>query len=269
MSKIILRLTVAIHLHARTLLYTSNASHSSRCLSSTNANYMASDSKMRSSDDSRDELRESKRMRFSSDLSANPLDAPTDTSGSVSDSVSVSITNGGPSVTDTKDVKKKQASSIKRRLRSTSESAGYAKSGKGNFRDQKKSERRNRRGTRSEPAVEDDDANAPKVPRLPKRQCALLIGFCGSGYSGMQMYACRYYTTLFLNSTSSQPDHDRTIEGVLFQAMVRAGAVSQDNADDPVKVSECLQLARSLFIIYRSVLHARLGQTLVSMQRAT
>lgn len=28
----------------------------------------------------------------------------------------------------------------------------------------------------------------PKTPRLPKRQCALLIGFCGSGYSGMQMY---------------------------------------------------------------------------------
>ena len=27
----------------------------------------------------------------------------------------------------------------------------------------------------------------PKPPRYPKRQCALLIGFCGSGYSGMQM----------------------------------------------------------------------------------
>ncbi|EGO22351.1 hypothetical protein SERLADRAFT_473077 [Serpula lacrymans var. lacrymans S7.9] len=33
-----------------------------------------------------------------------------------------------------------------------------------------------------------------------------------------------------------QPDV-RTIEGVLFGALVRAGAVSQDNADDPVKVS--------------------------------
>lgn len=28
----------------------------------------------------------------------------------------------------------------------------------------------------------------PKAPRYPKRQCSLLIGFCGSGYSGMQMY---------------------------------------------------------------------------------
>jgi tRNA pseudouridine38-40 synthase len=34
----------------------------------------------------------------------------------------------------------------------------------------------------------------------------------------------------------SQPDA-RTIEGVLFDAMVKAGAVSKDNADDPVKVS--------------------------------
>jgi tRNA pseudouridine38-40 synthase len=24
--------------------------------------------------------------------------------------------------------------------------------------------------------------------RLPKRRCALLMGYCGSGYSGMQMY---------------------------------------------------------------------------------
>ncbi|KAF7370276.1 tRNA pseudouridine synthase 1 [Mycena sanguinolenta] len=59
-----------------------------------------------------------------------------------------------------------------------------------------------------------------KAPRLPKRMCALLIGFCGSGYSGMQI----------------QRDA-KTIENALFDAMVRAGAVSQDNADDPVKVN--------------------------------
>jgi len=34
----------------------------------------------------------------------------------------------------------------------------------------------------------------------------------------------------------SQPD-TRTIEGVLFDALVRVGAVSSDNADDPTKVS--------------------------------
>lgn len=38
----------------------------------------------------------------------------------------------------------------------------------------------------------------------------------------------------------SQPNV-RTIEGVLFDALVKAGAVSDDNADDPVKVSYVLQ----------------------------
>ncbi|KAJ3573587.1 hypothetical protein NP233_g2338 [Leucocoprinus birnbaumii] len=61
----------------------------------------------------------------------------------------------------------------------------------------------------------------PKAPRRPKRQCALLIGFCGSGYNGMQI----------------QPPPLKTIEGTLFQALVSAGAVSEDNADDPVKVA--------------------------------
>ncbi|KAF8216938.1 pseudouridine synthase [Mycena galopus ATCC 62051] len=85
------------------------------------------------------------------------------------------------------------------------------------------------RRTRNEEALEEGassaNANAeasgePKAPRLPKRMCALLIGFCGSGYSGMQI----------------QKDA-KTIENALFDAMVRAGAVSQDNADDPVKVN--------------------------------
>ncbi|KIM52442.1 hypothetical protein SCLCIDRAFT_1223713 [Scleroderma citrinum Foug A] len=40
----------------------------------------------------------------------------------------------------------------------------------------------------------------------------------------------------------------RTIEGVLFEALVRAGAVSQDNADDPVKV-----LANSLVLVARPI----------------
>lgn len=37
-------------------------------------------------------------------------------------------------------------------------------------------------------------------------------------------------------SEISQPNV-RTIEGVLFEAFVKSGAVSEDNADDPVKVS--------------------------------
>ncbi|KAI1796764.1 tRNA pseudouridine synthase [Ganoderma leucocontextum] len=82
--------------------------------------------------------------------------------------------------------------------------------------------RNRRRGTRPEgegvPATENGDS---KAPRLPKRQCALLIGFCGDGYSGMQI----------------QPDPKlRTIEGVLFDALIKVGAVSKDNSDNPTKV---------------------------------
>ncbi|KAG5335380.1 hypothetical protein C0989_001300 [Termitomyces sp. Mn162] len=89
----------------------------------------------------------------------------------------------------------------------------------------KKDERkigRRRRGTRNEEATAEGAvvSDQPKAPRLPKRQSALLVGFCGSGYSGMQI----------------QPDHSKTIEGILFQALVRVGAVSQDNADDPLKI---------------------------------
>lgn len=42
-----------------------------------------------------------------------------------------------------------------------------------------------RRGTRTEDA-ERQNNDEPKAPRLPKRACALLIGFSGAGYNGMQ-----------------------------------------------------------------------------------
>ncbi|KAH9846263.1 tRNA pseudouridine synthase [Lenzites betulinus] len=84
--------------------------------------------------------------------------------------------------------------------------------------------RARRRGTRPEggevqaPTPENGE---PKAPRLPKRPCALLMGFCGDGYNGMQI----------------QPDPNvRTIEGVLFDALIKVGAVSQDNSDNPTKV---------------------------------
>ncbi|CDZ97180.1 pseudouridine synthase [Phaffia rhodozyma] len=60
----------------------------------------------------------------------------------------------------------------------------------------------------------------PKADRLPKKKTAVLIGFSGTGYKGMQI----------------QKDV-KTIEGVLFDAFVKAGAVSQDNADDATKVA--------------------------------
>ncbi|KAJ6529995.1 pseudouridine synthase [Mycena vulgaris] len=103
------------------------------------------------------------------------------------------------------------------------DAAGFPKSRKGKEKDTKNTGRRRR--TRNEEALEDGaavESGEPKTsaPRLPKRMCALLIGFCGSGYSGMQIQ-----------------QNAKTIENALFDAMVRAGAVSQDNADDPVKVN--------------------------------
>ncbi|KAH7914642.1 pseudouridine synthase [Hygrophoropsis aurantiaca] len=105
------------------------------------------------------------------------------------------------------------------------DAAGWPRSRKGKAKDTKNVGRR-RRGTRNEEATskmqleEPSREQSPKPLRLPKRQSALLIGFCGTGCNGMQI----------------QPNV-RTIEGVLFEALVRAGAVSQDNADDPTKVS--------------------------------
>ncbi|EKM50013.1 uncharacterized protein PHACADRAFT_153289 [Phanerochaete carnosa HHB-10118-sp] len=80
-----------------------------------------------------------------------------------------------------------------------------------------------RGGTRTESSEARGNDNEPKEPRLPKRQTALLIGFCGSGYNGMQL----------------QRNHEniKTIEGTLFDALVRVGAVSKDNADNPAKVN--------------------------------
>lgn len=68
------------------------------------------------------------------------------------------------------------------------DAAGFPKSRKGKEKDTKNTGRRRR--TRNEEALEDgvpEASGEPKTPRLPKRMCALLIGFCGSGYSGMQM----------------------------------------------------------------------------------
>jgi tRNA pseudouridine38-40 synthase len=56
--------------------------------------------------------------------------------------------------------------------------------------------------------------------RKPKRKVAVMLGYSGSGYKGMQMM------------------HDqKTIEGDLFAAFVAAGAISKANADDPKKSS--------------------------------
>ncbi|KAF9525339.1 pseudouridine synthase [Crepidotus variabilis] len=76
-----------------------------------------------------------------------------------------------------------------------------------------------------EPQLDEDGHLIPKALRYPKRMCALLIGFCGSGYNGMQ-----------IQPEGERTKHIKTIEGVLFNALVKIGAISQDNADNPTKV---------------------------------
>ncbi|KAI5362219.1 Putative pseudouridine synthase I, TruA, pseudouridine synthase TruA/RsuA/RluB/E/F [Septoria linicola] len=56
--------------------------------------------------------------------------------------------------------------------------------------------------------------------RKPKRKVAVLIGYSGTGYKGMQISGT-----------------EKTIEGDLFQAFIRAGAISKANAEDPKKSS--------------------------------
>jgi tRNA pseudouridine38-40 synthase len=63
--------------------------------------------------------------------------------------------------------------------------------------------------------------------RKPKRKVAVLIGYAGSGYKGMQI----------------QGD-EKTIEGDIFKAFIAAGAISKANADDPKK-SSLIRCART------------------------
>ncbi|KAI4266343.1 MAG: hypothetical protein L6R38_008808 [Xanthoria sp. 2 TBL-2021] len=56
--------------------------------------------------------------------------------------------------------------------------------------------------------------------RKPKKKVAVMLGYSGSGYKGMQLN-----------------HHEKTIEGDLFSAFVAAGAISKANADDPKKSS--------------------------------
>ncbi|CAG8526469.1 4152_t:CDS:10 [Funneliformis caledonium] len=83
----------------------------------------------------------------------------------------------------------------------------------------------NRKGNRDDKELleskgDGKDSNEPKEPRMPKKKVAVLVGFCGTGYQGMQI------------------NHNaKTIEDDLFKAFVAAGAVSKDNSDDPKKVS--------------------------------
>ncbi|TFK75003.1 pseudouridine synthase [Pluteus cervinus] len=114
-----------------------------------------------------------------------------------------------------------KAAELEKSPKKKRDAAGFPKSRKGKDKDNRNPGRK-RRGTRNEESKGETSLEQvePKESRLPKRQCALLLGFCGSQYSGMQI----------------QPNV-RTIENVVFDVLVKIGAVSKDNADDPVKVN--------------------------------
>lgn len=83
-----------------------------------------------------------------------------------------------------------------------------------------KRENRNREDANPEAKADSQPFEGSGEPRRPKRKVACLIGYCGTGYHGMQV---------------NPPE--KTIEGDLFKAFVDAGAISKDNANDPKKSS--------------------------------
>ena len=80
------------------------------------------------------------------------------------------------------------------------DAAGYPKSRRGKEKDNKNVGRRRRGhpGRNEEGAAEATEADPrdvpaeEKAPRLPKRQSAILLGFCGTGCAGMQMSVSDY-----------------------------------------------------------------------------
>ncbi|KAK4684269.1 tRNA pseudouridine38-40 synthase, partial [Tremellales sp. Uapishka_1] len=108
---------------------------------------------------------------------------------------------------------------------STTEESGKAKEkeaeknkGKGRAAGDKKGSRdKSGRVWEPRPKTEGQDDGEK---RLPKKKAAILIGYCGTGYSGMQI----------------QVHGAKTIEGTFFEALIKAGAVSADNSNDHRKV---------------------------------
>ncbi|CCE63369.1 hypothetical protein TPHA_0E02790 [Tetrapisispora phaffii CBS 4417] len=74
----------------------------------------------------------------------------------------------------------------------------------------------------------DDNGNPiPQEVRKPKRKVAVMVGYCGAGYHGMQY----------------NPPND-TIESELFRAFVRAGGISLANSND-LKKNGFMRAART------------------------
>ncbi|KAK6466069.1 pseudouridine synthase [Scheffersomyces coipomensis] len=79
------------------------------------------------------------------------------------------------------------------------------------------------------PMVDENGNELPKSERRPKKKVACMIGYCGTGYNGMQ-----------LQNDPKIP----TIERDIYEAMARAGAISPENAVD-IKKSSFMRAART------------------------
>ncbi|CDF88246.1 BN860_05578g1_1 [Zygosaccharomyces bailii CLIB 213] len=77
------------------------------------------------------------------------------------------------------------------------------------------------------PLTDEHGKPVEKEPRLPKRKVAVMIGYCGTGYHGMQY----------------NPPNP-TIEAELFKAFVDAGAISKANSND-LKKNGFMRAART------------------------
>lgn len=79
------------------------------------------------------------------------------------------------------------------------------------------------------PLVDEHGNPIETSERRPKKKVACMIGYCGTGYNGMQI--------------QNNPDV-RTIEGEIFKAFAAAGAISKENSTD-LKKNGFMRAART------------------------
>lgn len=84
-------------------------------------------------------------------------------------------------------------------------------------------------GSEYVPRLDENGNPIPKSERRPKKKVVCMIGYCGTGYNGMQIQ----------NSAEV-----KTIENDLFQGFIQAGAISLENSDD-LKKNGFMRAART------------------------
>lgn len=92
------------------------------------------------------------------------------------------------------------------------------------------------------------ESKAQSEPKLSKRKYALLIGYCGEGYFGLQRYKKNFKSVLFTrkqksnnililrNAKQKTEIKYRTIEDEIVDGLVKINAIPQNHSDDMFKV---------------------------------